>query len=111
MEDLEKKNYALVLIARAREVFPGLRVWIGGESPQELQTIVSLIEAGDEGVIKEVSALTGLGQLLSKPALGKRYRCHICGTEILCMKAGQSHAYCCGQPMISVEPRPLPSSD
>ena len=43
--------------------------------------------------------------------LGKRYRCEICGTEVLCTKAGEGVAVCCDQEMVAQEPRPLPSSD
>jgi len=43
--------------------------------------------------------------------LGKRYKCGKCGTEILCTKASEGTATCCGQNMETQEPRPLPSSD
>ena len=43
--------------------------------------------------------------------LGKRYRCQICGTEVLCTKAGEGPVVCCGQEMEVQEPRPIPSSD
>jgi desulfoferrodoxin-like iron-binding protein len=43
--------------------------------------------------------------------LGKRYRCTVCGTEVLCTKAGEGEATCCGQEMEVQEPKPLPSSD
>ena len=43
--------------------------------------------------------------------LGKRYRCQTCGTEILCTKAGEGVATCCGKEMELQEPRPIPSSD
>jgi len=43
--------------------------------------------------------------------LGKRYRCEICGTEVLITKAGEGQVECCGQPMQVQQPRPLPSSD
>jgi len=43
--------------------------------------------------------------------LGKRYRCSKCGTEILCTKAGDGVATCCGQEMEVQEPRAIPSSD
>jgi len=43
--------------------------------------------------------------------LGKRYRCQICGTEVLCTKAGEGVVTCCGQEMEIQEPRPIPSSD
>jgi hypothetical protein len=43
--------------------------------------------------------------------LGKRYRCEVCGTEILCTKAGEGSPNCCGKEMQVQEPRPLPSSD
>ena len=43
--------------------------------------------------------------------LGKRYRCEVCGTEVLCVKSGQSMANCCNQEMKLQEPRPIPSSD
>ncbi|MFC1861926.1 hypothetical protein ACFLT4_01255 [Chloroflexota bacterium] len=43
--------------------------------------------------------------------LGKRYRCQVCGTEILCVKSGQGVFTCCGQEMEIQEPKPIPSSD
>jgi hypothetical protein len=43
--------------------------------------------------------------------LGKRFKCSTCGTEVLCTKGGQGAVKCCGKPMESQEPRPLPSSD
>lgn len=43
--------------------------------------------------------------------LGKRYRCSVCGTEILCTKAGESTVVCCDKEMEVQEPKPLPSSD
>ena len=43
--------------------------------------------------------------------LGKRYRCQVCGTEILCVKAGEGAVTCCGQEVEIQEPRPIPSSD
>lgn len=43
--------------------------------------------------------------------LGKRYRCEVCGTEILCTKAGEGVLQCCQQEMKKQEPKPLPSSD
>lgn len=43
--------------------------------------------------------------------LGKRFKCQICGTEVLCTKGGEGTVICCGQEMQLQEPRPLPSSD
>lgn len=43
--------------------------------------------------------------------LGKRYQCEECKTEILCTKAGEGTAECCGKEMKAQEPKPLPSSD
>jgi len=43
--------------------------------------------------------------------LGKRFKCEICGTEVLCTKAGEGTVVCCGQEMKIQKPRPLPSSD
>ncbi|MBN1848733.1 MAG: desulforedoxin [Deltaproteobacteria bacterium] len=43
--------------------------------------------------------------------LGKRYRCEVCGTEILCTKAGEGTTKCCDKEMQVQEPKPLPSSD
>jgi len=47
----------------------------------------------------------------SKNMLGKRYRCLLCGTEVLSTKAGAGRVSCHEQLMASVEPRQLPSSD
>lgn len=43
--------------------------------------------------------------------LGKRYRCQVCGTEVLCVKGGPGDAKCCDKDMELVQPRPIPSSD
>ena len=43
--------------------------------------------------------------------LGKRFRCEVCGTEVLCTKAGEGSVICCDKEMTVQEPRPLPSSD
>jgi len=43
--------------------------------------------------------------------LGKRYRCQVCGSEILCTKAGEGSPVCCDKQMEVQEPKPLPSSD
>ncbi|HEY42010.1 MAG TPA: hypothetical protein G4O18_09200 [Dehalococcoidia bacterium] len=43
--------------------------------------------------------------------LGKRYRCTVCGTEILCVKAGTGEVTCCGQAVELQEPKKIPSSD
>lgn len=43
--------------------------------------------------------------------LGKRYHCKVCGTEVLCTKAGNAEVTCCGAPMEVLVPRPIPSSD
>jgi len=43
--------------------------------------------------------------------LGKRYRCEVCGTEILCTKAGEGGPACCDKEMAIQEPKALPSSD
>jgi len=43
--------------------------------------------------------------------LGKRYRCEVCKTEILCTKAGDGKPVCCDKEMVTQEPKALPSSD
>jgi hypothetical protein len=43
--------------------------------------------------------------------LGKRYKCSVCGTEVLCTKAGDGEAICCDIKMEELKPRPIPSSD
>jgi hypothetical protein len=53
--------------------------------------------------------------LMTEPAAvnqtGKRYRCEACGTEVICVKAGEGHVACHGQPMDVLAPKPLPSTD
>lgn len=44
-------------------------------------------------------------------ALGKRYVCDKCGTEVLCNRAGEGSVECCDAPMKLKEVKPLPSSD
>lgn len=43
--------------------------------------------------------------------LGKRYRCEVCNTEVLCTKQGAGAVACCGKDMAEQQPRPWPSSD
>jgi len=43
--------------------------------------------------------------------LGKRYKCSVCGTEILCIKAGTGVVQCCGKEIELQQPKPIPSSD
>ncbi len=43
--------------------------------------------------------------------LGKRYRCEVCGTEVLCVKSGQGVLICCEKEMALQQPRTIPSSD
>ncbi len=43
--------------------------------------------------------------------LGKRYRCEVCGTDVLCVKAGDGTLVCCEQEMVLQQPRAIPSSD
>ncbi len=43
--------------------------------------------------------------------LGKRYRCEVCGTEVLCVKSGQGVLTCCKKEMALQQPRAIPSSD
>lgn len=43
--------------------------------------------------------------------LGKRYRCQVCGTEVLCVKSGDGIVICCGEEMKIQEPKTIPSSD
>ncbi|MFH1383044.1 MAG: desulfoferrodoxin [Chloroflexota bacterium] len=43
--------------------------------------------------------------------LGKRYRCEVCGTEVLCVKAGDGPMVCCEKEMQLQQPKPVPSSD
>ena len=43
--------------------------------------------------------------------LGKRYRCQVCGSEILCVKSGDGVVICCGQEVEIQELKPIPSSD
>lgn len=43
--------------------------------------------------------------------LGKRYKCGVCGTEVLCTKGGEGKVTCCDEEMKTQEPRPIPSSD
>lgn len=44
-------------------------------------------------------------------SLGKRYKCSVCGTEILCTKAAKGDPVCCDKQLEIQEPKPLPSSD
>ena len=43
--------------------------------------------------------------------LGRRYQCDVCGTMVLCTKAGQGVLLCHDEEMAVQQPRKLPSSD
>jgi len=43
--------------------------------------------------------------------MGKRYKCEVCGTEIMCIKAGAGPVTCCGKEVKLQQPRAIPSSD
>ena len=43
--------------------------------------------------------------------LGKRYKCSVCGTEVLCTKPGDGTVICCDKEMELQVPRAVPSSD
>ncbi|MBI4302513.1 MAG: hypothetical protein HY664_07900 [Chloroflexi bacterium] len=43
--------------------------------------------------------------------LGKRFACEVCGTQVLCTKAGTGSVACCDKEMKLQNPKPLPSSD
>ncbi len=43
--------------------------------------------------------------------LGKRFHCETCGSEVLCIKAGEGAAACCGKAMELMQPKVLPSAD
>jgi len=48
---------------------------------------------------------------LAGSQLGKRYKCPVCGTEVLCVKSGEGNLACDGKEMEVQEPRTIPSSD
>lgn len=43
--------------------------------------------------------------------LGKRYRCEVCGLELLCVKPGGGRFSCHGKPLEPVTMTALPASD
>ena len=43
--------------------------------------------------------------------LGKRYVCEVCGTELLCVKAGAGVMTCCDKEMQLQQPKTIASSD
>jgi len=43
--------------------------------------------------------------------LGKRYTCEVCGTQVLCTKAGEGDIICDDKEMALQQPKALPSSD
>ncbi len=43
--------------------------------------------------------------------LGKRFQCETCGTEVICIKAGEGAVECCGTAMTLLQPKVLPSAD
>jgi Desulfoferrodoxin, N-terminal domain len=43
--------------------------------------------------------------------MGKRYRCDVCGTEVMCVKGGSGRFHCHAAAMDLLTAKPLPSSD
>jgi hypothetical protein len=43
--------------------------------------------------------------------VGKRYRCEVCETEIICVKGGGGRLECHGAPIALLPAKPLPSTD
>ena len=43
--------------------------------------------------------------------LGRRYVCEVCGSQVLCTKAGEGNVLCDGKEMQVQQPKALPSSD
>jgi hypothetical protein len=43
--------------------------------------------------------------------LGKRFKCEVCGSEVLCTRAGEGTVTCDGKEMELQKPKALPSSD
>lgn len=67
--------------------------------------------ASGKEIIHHLKNATTLKGDLSMNQLGKRYKCQVCGTEVLCTKAGEGTISCDDKPMETQEPRPVPSSD
>jgi hypothetical protein len=44
-------------------------------------------------------------------ALGKRYRCEVCGSSFICLTPTESEVTCCSQELVKQAPQELPSSD
>jgi len=44
-------------------------------------------------------------------ALGKRYECAQCASELVCTRSGEGVLVCCDQDMELKQMKPLPSSD
>ena len=42
---------------------------------------------------------------------GELYRCEICGQEVRVTLAGPGRLYCCGEPMMLIEPEEADASD
>ncbi|MBN1644248.1 MAG: hypothetical protein JW856_05475 [Dehalococcoidales bacterium] len=43
--------------------------------------------------------------------LGKRYKCEVCGTEVLCIKSGAGQVTCCGKEVKLQQVKSIPSTD
>ena len=74
----------------------------------EKNTVIAEIEAGAG---EKFIALMGGASPSKGIALGKRYQCLNCQSEVLATKAGKGRMGCCNQPMWVKEPKPIPSSD
>jgi len=47
----------------------------------------------------------------TKNQLGKRYRCEVCGLELLCVVGGTGNFTCHNVAMVILQQKKLPSSD
>lgn len=103
----EEKNKILNFLQKQADNF---RCAVSGKVYARDQ-LIKEIEIGSESAKIIIQALSGASTDPSPTALGRRYRCLVCGTEILAVKSGTGRAMCCDQIMVLLEPRPMPSSD
>lgn len=83
--------------------------WTVGGNTYRRDDLVKAVEFGFE--IAKLVMESGLGNPRNGNQLGKRYRCLVCSTEILCTKASDGNSVCCDQDMLVQVPKPVPSSD
>jgi len=101
----EKKQKALDLLNQQPDNFR----W--GDILLSKENLIKLVSADSQNIINMVNSYPDLANTEPGIFLGKRYKCLVCGTEAMCIIKGSGKLECCGQRIVVMEPKSIPSSD